>query len=115
MLENGADSYLLKNAGADELFTAIEKISAQEKFISAEIDEILKKDRDMLHYKSPVLTRREKEVLVEIAEGLTNQEIAEKLFISPLTVISHRKSLMEKTQTKNTAQMIKYCFQNGLL
>ena len=114
MLENGADSYLLKNTSSDELIETIEKVSSGKKFLPSSIRKILS-DNIPTTSKTPVFTKREKEVLALIAEGLTNQEIADKLFISQLTVISHRKSLLEKTESKNTAQLIKYCFEFGLL
>ena len=114
MLENGADSYLLKNASSEDLLKTIEMVASGEKFLTKEIKKILK-ENTLTTCKTPVFTKREKEVLVYIAEGLTNQEIADKLFISQLTVISHRKSLLEKTESKNTAQLIKYCFEFGLL
>lgn len=63
----------------------------------------------------PLLTAREKEVLALIAEGCTNTQIAEKLFISPLTVDSHRKNLPAKFAVKNTATMVKLAFDHGLL
>ncbi len=114
MLENGADSYLLKNTSSEELIEVIEKVSSGKKFLTPEIKKLLSNNAPST-YKTPVFTKREKEVLALIAEGLTNQEIADKLFISQLTVISHRKSLLEKTESKNTAQLIKYCFEFGLL
>ena len=114
MLENGADSYLLKNAGSQDLKETIEKVSSGKKFLTAEIKNILNTTA-LITSRTPVFTKREKEVLALIAEGLTNQEIADQLFISQLTVISHRKSLLEKTESKNTAQLIKYCFESGLL
>lgn len=114
MLENGADSYLLKNTSSEELLEAIDKVSSGKKFLTPEIKKILD-NTTLIAYKTPVFTKREKEVLALIAEGLTNQEIADKLFISQLTAISHRKSLLEKTESKNTAQLIKYCFEFGLL
>lgn len=114
MLENGADSYLLKNTGSEELIDVIEKVSSGKKYLTPSIRKILS-GNEPASYKTPVFTKREKEVLALIAEGLTNQEIADKLFISQLTVISHRKSLLEKTESKNTAQLIKYCFEFGLL
>lgn len=114
MLENGADSYLLKNTSSDELIETIEKVSSGKKFLPASIRKILSNNIPTTS-KTPVFTKREKEVLALIAEGLTNQEIADQLFISQLTVISHRKSLLEKTESKNTAQLIKYCFEFGLL
>jgi DNA-binding CsgD family transcriptional regulator len=61
--------------------------------------------------KIPVITRREKEVLLLIAEGLTNIEIGEKLFISTTTVDTHRKNLMAKFEAKNTATLIRLAAQ----
>jgi len=70
---------------------------------------------DGINNNSSVLTRREIEVLKYISEGFTNPEIADKLFISPLTVDSHRKNLILKLNAKNTASLIKIAFQNGYL
>lgn len=114
MLENGADTYLLKNSSSEDLILALEMVSSGRKFLSGDIKKILAQN-SLVVSKTPVFTKREKEVLLLIAEGLTNQEIANRLFISHLTVISHRKSLLEKTESKNTAQLIKYCFEFGLL
>lgn len=71
----------------------------------------LKKSDDGL----PPVTKREKEVLRLIAEGLTNAEIAEKLFLSIATVNTHRKSLLEKFDAKNTAILISKGIKNGLI
>ena len=113
MLENGADSYLLKNATSDDLKTTLKKVLSGIKYLTPEIKRIV--SNHLPTTKTPVFTKREKEVLALVAEGLTNNEIADQLFISHLTVISHRKSLLEKTDSKNTAQLIKYCFEFGML
>jgi len=63
----------------------------------------------------PVITRREKEVLKLIAEGLTNKEMAEKLFISTTTVDTHRNSLLSKFNVKNTANLVRMAAQFNLL
>ena len=63
----------------------------------------------------PTLTKREKEILNYIAEGLTNNQIAEKLFISPLTVDSHRKNLLTKRNVNNTASLIRFAMEHGLI
>jgi DNA-binding CsgD family transcriptional regulator len=65
--------------------------------------------------RQPLITRREKEVLQLIAEGLTNGEISEKLFISVPTVNTHRKSLLEKFEVKNTAALIGKAIKSGVL
>lgn len=63
----------------------------------------------------PIITKREKEVLLLIAEGFTNKEIGQKLFISIPTVNSHRKSLLEKFNAKNTAILIGFANKHGLI
>ena len=63
----------------------------------------------------PMLTRREKEILRMIAEGLTTNEIAQKIFVSPYTVDTHRKNLLAKFEVSNTALLIKTAASFGLL
>lgn len=103
MIANGASGYVLKNATREELLEAIETVMKGDKFFSLEAAETIKKNEDS---RIPVLTRREKEVLALIGLGLTNHEIAEKLFISTTTVDTHRKNLLSKFEAKNTATMI---------
>lgn len=103
MMQNGASGYLLKNATKAELLTAINAVVSGKEFFS---------DEAMASLKSAgqgevVLTRREKEVLELIADGLTNAQIAERLFISSTTVDSHRSHLLSKLEAKNTAELIK--------
>lgn len=114
MLENGAEGYLMKNASSQELLDAIDTVMQGRKYLSAEATQILKQHQHIISSKSPVLTKREKELLKHVAEGLTNQEIADLLFISVETAISHRKSLLQKTNSKNTAQLLRFCYENGL-
>jgi DNA-binding CsgD family transcriptional regulator len=71
--------------------------------------------RKLPELEVPMITRREKEVIELIATGLTNVEIAEKLFISTTTVDSHRKNLLAKFEVKNTAALINKAAQFGLL
>jgi DNA-binding NarL/FixJ family response regulator len=104
MIGNGASGYVLKNATREELVDAIETVVEGQQFLSNEVASIVKKGPDP---KIPVITRREKEVLGLIADGLTNNEIAEKLFISITTVDTHRKSLLTKFEVKNTATLIR--------
>jgi DNA-binding NarL/FixJ family response regulator len=108
MMANGASGYVLKNASQEELIEAIETVMQGQKFLSNEVASIVKKGPDS---KIPIITRREKEVLGLIADGLTNAEIAEKLFISITTVDTHRKSLLTKFEVKNTASLIRLAMQ----
>ena len=108
MIDNGASGYVLKNATREELIEAIATVMDGGKYLSNEASSTLLRDDDS---KKPVLTRREKEVLGLIADGLTNAEIAEKLFISTTTVDTHRKNLLAKFEVKNTATLIRLAAQ----
>jgi DNA-binding NarL/FixJ family response regulator len=108
MMSNGASGYVLKNATQEELIDAIESVVQGRVFLSTEVASIVKKGADS---KIPVITRREKEILGLIADGLTNNAIAEKLFISTTTVDTHRKSLLAKFEVKNTATLIRQAIQ----
>ncbi len=112
MIANGASGYVLKNATQAELVDAIESVMDGQVFMSNEVASIVRKGPDP---KIPVITRREQEVLALIAEGFTNGEIAEKLFISTTTVDSHRKSLLAKFDVKNTAILIRQAMQYQLI
>jgi len=117
-LKAGADAFIIKNTGKEELLRAIAKVMNDEKYISAELS------YNLLHTinKQPVntnanssITQREKEIIRYIADGFTNQEIADKLFISRRTVDTHRKNILHKLQLNNTAALIKYAAENHLL
>ena len=111
MMDNGASGYVLKNATQEELTSAIETVMKGKTYLSEEASNTLRKDNGA----SIVLTRREKEVLELIADGMTNAEIAQKLFISVTTVDTHRKNLLAKFETKNTAALIKIAVSRGYL
>jgi DNA-binding NarL/FixJ family response regulator len=111
MLENGALGYVLKNASKAELMEAIDKAVKGKQFLSFEAAAMMKKNKE----RPVMLSRREQEVLALVAEGLTNAEIAEKLFISITTVISHRKNILEKFNVSNTAVMIKKAYEGGYI
>lgn len=102
MIDNGALGYVLKNATKEELLEAINSVIKGKVYYSFEVLSSLRKPEP----NQLLITRREKEVLLLIAEGLTNAAIAEKLFISIPTVNTHRKSLLEKFEVKNTAMLI---------
>ncbi|NBA84397.1 response regulator [Emticicia sp. CRIBPO] len=111
MVNNGASGYLLKNATKKELMEAITLVQKGKTYFSAEAAQSLKEPQE----QQPLITRREKEVLQLIAEGLTNAEVSEKLFISIPTVNTHRKSLLEKFEVKNTATLIGKAIKLGLV
>lgn len=108
MLDNGADGYLLKNATKHEMLTAIETVMKGKKYLSVEAADMVKRpDTGDI----PTLTRREIEVLELIAEGMTNAEMATKLFVSITTIDTHRKHLLEKFNAKNTASLVRIAAQ----
>ena len=109
MIDNGAMGYVLKNASEDEIIEAITSVLAGNKYLCEETQQILN-EKDNI---TAILTRRELEVLKYISDGYTNPEIADKLFISPSTVDSHRKNLILKLNAKNTASLIKTAVQKG--
>ncbi len=111
MMDNGASGYVLKNATQEELRTAIETVIKGKTYLSEEATRSLKKE----NAGNLVLTRREKEVLELIADGMTNVEVAQKLFISVTTVDTHRKNLLMKLEAKNTAALIKIAVSRGYL
>jgi DNA-binding NarL/FixJ family response regulator len=111
MMDNGASGYVLKNATQDELMEAITTVAKGKTFLSHEAAQSLRKKIA----GTPVLTTREKEVLELIAEGFTNNEIAQKLFISVSTVDTHRKNLLAKFEARNIAALIKAAMQFQLI
>lgn len=111
MIDNGASGYVLKNATKEELLDAIGKIVKGDTYFSIEVADTLKESES----QQLLITRREKEVLHLIAEGLTNSEIADKLFISIPTVNTHRKSILEKFEVKNTATLIGKAIKMGVI
>ena len=108
MMDNGASGYVLKNATREEIIEAIKVVVSGEKYLSMEAASTMRENKNA---NIPVITRREREVLQLIAEGMTNNEIAEKLFISSTTVDTHRKNLLSKFDTRNTASLIRLASQ----
>jgi DNA-binding NarL/FixJ family response regulator len=110
MMDSGASGYVLKNASEEEIIDAIKTVLAGKKYMCDESQEIIER-RD----SQTVVTEREIEVLKLIAEGLTNAEIAEKLFLSPLTIDRHRKNIIIKLNAKNTASLITIAIHKGYI
>lgn len=114
-LAEGALGYIQKNASVTEIIEGIERVYTGALFLCSQTKSILEKKSSGGLNQVPKLTRREKEILVEAAKGLTTNQMAEKLFISPHTVESHRKNLIEKFQTSNLSSAIKLAIEYGLL
>ncbi len=114
MIEQGASGYVLKSISREELLDAIGRVYAGRMYLDLEISQVLTQAQ-VAQKALPVLRKREKEVLGCIAEGLTNPQIADKLFVSPLTVDSHRKNLLAKFGVKNTASLVRFAVEQGLV
>lgn len=118
----GASGYLLKNVSADELVFSLKHVHAGGKYICAELA-IRQLDKLMHTVHQPFnqpnrqidFSMREIEILHLIAEGLTNGEMSEKLFISKRTIEGHRQSLIEKTGSRNTAALIRFAVLSGIV
>lgn len=115
MIESGASGYLIKSASAEEIAEAIDTVLKGKMYLSVSLEHILRPSSAVSLDQLPALTKREKEILSHIAEGFTNNQIAEKLFISPLTVDSHRKNLLTKLNVNNTASLIRFAMEHGLI
>ncbi|HEY0611098.1 MAG TPA: response regulator transcription factor [Chitinophaga sp.] len=115
MMEKGASGYVIKNADKEELLQAIYEVNKGRTYLCFEAGHAARKESNSAKKLLPPLTRREKEVLQLIAEGYTNPEIAEKLFVSSATVDTHRKSLLAKLDVKNTALLIRFAMEHKLV
>ncbi len=115
MMENGASGYILKNSSKEELLKAIHAVYEGNIFFSGESGAALLEYQKSSIIQLPVLSPREKEILGLIAEGYTNPQIAEKIFLSSFTVDSHRKNLLAKLNVKNTATLIKLAVEHHLI
>jgi DNA-binding NarL/FixJ family response regulator len=122
MLESGIRGFLLKNVDEEELRKAILVVSSGKNYFSHELLPALtgsfmkkKSYHDEKQTMLEKLTRRELEVLHYICQGYTNKEIAEACFISPRTAGGHRTNLLDKTDCKNTAELVSYGIKYDLI
>lgn len=124
MLRAGADGYLVKNTGKAELMKALETINQGQIYVSPELTPVL--FHGLANRKLPAspygsgrptepLTQRERDVLTLIIEGLTNDQIGKRLFLSPLTIKTHRANMLSKLNCSNTASLVKYALEHKLL
>ena len=120
MIDAGAKGFMLINSGIEKVITAIQKVSEGESFFSEELlVNILNNIRDnKTETPEPVdndISEREMEILYQVCCGLSNQEIADELFISKRTVDKHRANLLSKTGCRNTAALVMYAIKNKLI
>ena len=120
MIDAGAKGFLLKNSGIDKVVTAIRKVAEGESFFSEELlVNILNNMRDNKSETPETvdndISERELEILYHVCKGLSNQEIADELFISKRTVDKHRANLLSKTGCRNTAALVMYAIKNNII
>ncbi|MDM1377885.1 response regulator [Myroides marinus] len=113
-LENGGNGYILKNADSQEIIEGIEKALNGDLALSKEVQEIMLRT-SVTDFELPRLTKREKQILQAIAKGNTSAEIAEQLFISVITVETHRRNLLQKFKAKNMMELVKIATENQLI
>jgi two-component system, NarL family, response regulator NreC len=122
IIKSGAAGYVLKSAGKDELIAAIRAAAKGEKFFSPRISQLMAEGyvRRVEQVATEIepgdvpLTRREREVLILVVDGMTNQQIAEQLFISPRTVDTHRTNIMQKLNIHDLANLVRYAIDHGI-
>lgn len=115
MMQNGADGYLLKSASIEEFHECIRQSTQQTPVYSHEVEAMMEKSSEDTLKNIPRLTRREREVLLLLIKGMQTQEISETLFLSFLTVQTHRRNLLNKFQVKNVIELINFAKNNNLL
>jgi DNA-binding NarL/FixJ family response regulator len=117
-----ASGYIPKDSNRDELLQAIRKVFAGEQYFSSSVSQLvfanfMKKASGKMPEKAQAgkISKREIEVIKLIASGVSNKEIADKLFISTRTVDAHRNHILQKLELKSTADLIKYAIKNKLI
>lgn len=113
-LQAGAKGFVLKTSDLKDITDGIKEVMNGNSYLGRGVKELMNA-RSVSGSPEPVITRRECEILKLIADGLTNQEIAERLFISTSTVDSHRKNLLIKLDVKNTAALVKSALSKGII
>jgi len=111
MLKNGASGYLVKNAMTEEVLAGIGAVANGNIFLCHEVDVLMKQPKERQLW----LSQRESEILKLVAEGLTNGEIADRIFLSPETIKSYRKNLLLKLDAKNTAMLVRIALEQKLI
>ncbi len=122
-IEAGAKGYLTKTTTQEEILNALKVINEGGEFYSDSVSNILlksfiKKTQNKVSdskEQAIILTKRENEILKHFAEGLSNKEIADRLFISIRTVESHKNNIMQKLDLKSTVELIKYAIKNKII
>jgi DNA-binding NarL/FixJ family response regulator len=121
-VQAGAMAYVPKNTNRKELVEALQKVAAGEEYFSEPVSNIIlksyikkakKEEKNKAAEKT--LSKREMEILILFAEGKSNKEIADILFISSRTVESHKNHIMQKLELKSTVELIKFAIRNNII
>jgi len=118
MVDAGVKGFLLKNSDINEVKGALQAVLEGGTYFSSELLKNLVnslRSKSQHHEKQNVLSERETEILILICQGFSNQEIADQLYISKRTVDKHRSNILEKSESKNTAQLVMYAIKNQLV
>ena len=116
MVEAGARGFLLKDSDIGDVIEAVETVAAGGSYFSPQLlSSLTGRMRTREDAADEQLSSREREILVAVCRGLSNQEIADELFISKRTVDKHRANILEKTGCKNTANLVVYAIKRGLV
>lgn len=123
-VEAGAAGYILKDTSSDEMVKAIRTVAAGEKYYSSPVATIIlngymqqlkKTDKTTIKPRRSKLSKKEKEILQFLVEGMSSREIAEKLQLSVRTVDNHRANMMRRLQVRNAAELVKTAVEEKLL
>jgi len=121
MLEAGASGYVPKRVSPDELITAIRAAANGEVYLYPSLAKLLVRDylsqerEAETHATLDNLTEREHEVILKLAEGTSNDQIAQELVISPKTVERHRENIMRKLNLHSRAELVRYAIRKGII
>ncbi|WP_321286301.1 response regulator transcription factor [uncultured Sunxiuqinia sp.] len=118
MVDAGVKGFLLKNSDISEVKTALQTVVEGGTYFSSELLQTLVsslRTKSQHHEKQHILSEREIEILILICKGFSNQEIADQLYISKRTVDKHRSNILDKSESKNTAQLVMYAIKNQLV
>jgi two-component system response regulator NreC len=114
-LDAGASGYVVKSVADDELLDAIRTVYRGFSYLTPEAVAVLLDDRLATHAPEEILSEREIEVLRRVAYGYTNSEIGDQLFLSPKTVDTYRRRVMQKLELDSRADLVDYALKHGLL
>jgi Response regulator containing a CheY-like receiver domain and an HTH DNA-binding domain len=113
LIEHGATGYILKNKGKEELLMAIQNVAVGKSHYGLEVLDHAVSVSNIDRGSEVVLTEREREVLILIAEGYSSREISSSLYISEATVNTHRRNIMAKLGLPSATHMVRYAIKHG--